>query len=109
MPVVETLFLLACLALLGALFVWGFTVRRLARRIETAHPDAFEELRGRSRKGGRRLAVTSEIQLSLGGGRPLPDPVLQDPACTPLIRAEGRLRLVMLVASVAAFAAFLAL
>ena len=106
---VPVLFLIACLALLGALGVWGVTVRRLVRRIETGHPAAFEELRARSRKGGRRLAVTSEIQLSLGGGQPLPDPVLQDPACTPLIRAEGRLRLVMLVASVAAFAAFLAL
>lgn len=104
----QTVFLLACLVLLGALFVWGITVRRLARRIEDRWPAIFEELRERSRKGGRRLAVTSEIQKALGGGGvPLPEPVLREPGCAAMIRTEGRLRIVMLAASLAAFASFL--
>lgn len=106
----QTLFLLACLALLGALCIWGLTVHRLTLRIERRMPAVFEELRLRSRKGGRRLAVTSEIQKAMGGGGvPLPDAVLNDPVCAPLIAAEGRLRLAMLIAGGVAAMAFMGL
>lgn len=107
--IVQTLFVLACLVLLLAVLAWGFVVRRLVRRIEAAHPAAYRELRERSRKTGARLAVTSEVQAALGNGLPLPEAVSMDPACIGLIRAEGRLRLTMLIAAGAAAAGFLAL
>lgn len=106
---VQTLFLFACVSLLAALGFWGITVRRLTGRIETAHPQAFAALRGRSRKTGARLAVSSEVQAALGGGLPLPDAVLADPACARMIRLEGRARIAMLVCGLAATGAFLAL
>ncbi|MGG7565767.1 hypothetical protein ACQ5SO_06335 [Rhodovulum sp. DZ06] len=106
---IQAVFLGACLVLLGALLVWGILVRRLASAIETRHPEEHEILRQRSRKGGRRLAVTSELQKSLAGGLPLPDAILADPVCAPMIAREGRLRLVMLFSAGAAAAAFMAL
>ena len=102
-PIIQTLFLIACLALLGFLGVWGIMVRRLVRRIETAHPQDFEILRARSRKGGRRLAVTSSVQQALtGGGETLPEAIRADPVCARMMVQEGRLRLMMLGAGLAA-------
>ncbi|MFT4794446.1 MAG: hypothetical protein ACJAVR_003653 [Paracoccaceae bacterium] len=95
--IIQTLFVITCLALLGFLGGWGITVRRLVRQIEDAHPQDFEILRARSRKGGRRLAVTSAVQQALtGGGDTLPEAIRKDPACVALMVREGRLRLMML-------------
>jgi hypothetical protein len=96
-PIVQTLFVIACLALMVLVGVWGFMVRRLVRRIEIAHPEDFEILRARSRKGGRRLAVTSAVQQALtGGGDTLPQAIRADPVCARMMVREGRLRLMML-------------
>jgi hypothetical protein len=108
--IVETLFVVACIALLGFLGGWGITVRRLVRRIETAHPEDFEILRARSRKGGRRLAVTSAVQQALtGGGGTLPEAVRADPVCIVMMAREGRLRLMMLGAGLLAGVFFMML
>lgn len=107
-PIIQSLFVISCIALMALVGVWGFTVRRLVRRIEAEHPQDFEILRARSRKGGRRLAVTSAVQQALtGGGDTLPEAIRADPVCAGIMVREGRLRLMMLGAGVLSFLLFL--
>jgi hypothetical protein len=108
--VLQTLFVLSCVTLLGFLGGWGITVRQLVLRIKGAHPAAFEILRARSRKGGRRLAVTSSVQQALSsGGETLPPEVRADPVCIAMMAREARLRLGMLAAGLVAGGFFIAL
>jgi hypothetical protein len=106
--VLQSLFVLSCVALLGFLGAWGITVRRMVGRIEVAHPQAYEVLRARSRKGGRRLAVTSSVQHALSsGGDTLPAEVRADPVCIAMMATESRMRLAMLGAGAASFVFFI--
>ncbi len=91
-----------------ALFAWGFAVQRLVRRVETAHPARFSELAGRAR--GRkvpRLAASNALQNALFRGERFED-LEADPVAAPLLRRERLARGVLMGASFATVAIFVA-
>ena len=102
----EWLFAAAVAGLLAVVAVWGVAVQRLTRRIETAHPDWAEALRGRSRKKAARLALSSEVQRALFAGEAPPPAVLADPVCARWLRAEASARKAFVPLALVGFGVF---